>query len=314
MSAHLAVPQVTGDPNLPSTLSAAVMTELLRGRLGFDGVSITDALNMEAIPQGTGQVDAVLAALGAGVDLLLTAPDPAARKRIEQGLAEAASGGGLDIVRLGLATDRVRRLIDWRAGFDQPDLGVVGSAEHASLAVELARRSVTLVRDDDGRLPLRLDATARILAVQPIPTDQTPADTTSTVAPGLGAALRRRHLTVDEIVVAHAPSADEIRAVRAAALLSDLVIVGTTAALLEPAQAALVEVLLAAGPPVITVALRTPFDLAAYPASRTHLSTYGILAPSLEALAGALFGDAGFRGRLPAAIPGLYPTDHGLTL
>jgi len=314
MSAHLAVPQVTGDPDLPSTLSAAVMTDLLRRRLGFDGVSITDALNMEAIPQGSGQVDAVLAALEAGVDLLLTAPDRDARERIEHGLADAAAGRGLDLDRLGRSADRVRRLIGWRAGFDQPDLDVVGSAGHAALAAELARRSMTLVRDDEGHLPLRLDPTARILAVQPIPTDQTPADTSSTVAPGLAAALRRRHPTIDEIVVGHAPSSEEISAVRAAALRSDLVIVGTTAALLEPAQAALVAALLDAGPPVFTVALRTPFDLAAYPASRTHISTYGILAPSLEALADALFGDAGFGGRLPVAIPGLYPTGHGLTL
>ena len=70
--------------------------------------------------------------------------------------------------------------------------------------------------------------------------------------------------------------------------------------------------MLGAGKPVITVALRTPFDLAAYPASTTHVSTYGILQPSLDALADALFGGAGFPGRLPAAVPGLHPTGHGL--
>ena len=91
-----------------------------------------------------------------------------------------------------------------------------------------------------------------------------------------------------------------------------LIVVGTTAALGERGQAALVEALLAAGPPVVTVALRTPFDLAAYPLSRVHVSSYGLLPPSLEALGAGLFGRAGFPGRLPAAIPGLHPTGHGL--
>jgi beta-N-acetylhexosaminidase len=62
----------------------------------------------------------------------------------------------------------------------------------------------------------------------------------------------------------------------------------------------------------VTVALRTPFDLAAYPSSRVHVSAYGLLRPSLAALGAALFGSVGFPGRLPAAIPSMYPTGHGL--
>jgi beta-N-acetylhexosaminidase len=314
MSAHVAVPQLTGDPGLPSTLSRAVMTDLLRGSLGFDGVSITDALNMEAIPQGSGQVEAVLAALEAGVDLLLTAPGDAARDRIERGIADGAAAGILDGEQLRRSAVRVRALADWLASFDDPSIDVVGSPAHRALAEELAARSITLVRDDDRRIPLRLAADARIAAIMPTPTDQTPADTSSTVPAGLARALRRRHAAVDEFVVAHAPTDDEIASVRAAAAAHDVVVVGTTAALLEPRQAALVDALLAseAGTRVVTVALRTPFDLAAYPASRTHLSTFGILGPTLDALADVLFGQAPATGRLPAGVPGLHPTGHGL--
>jgi beta-N-acetylhexosaminidase len=313
MSAHLAVPQITGDPGLPSTLSEAVMTDLLRRRLGFDGVSITDALNMEAIPQGAGQVDAVLAALAAGVDLLLTAPDAAARDRIERGIAAAAAAGVLDGERVRRSADRVRELAGWLAGFDQPDLSVVGCAEHRAIAAELAARSITLVRDGDVRIPLRPAAGARIAAIMPAPTDQTPADTSSTVPPGLARALRGHHGAVDEFIVGHAPTDNEITAVQAAVADHDIVIVGTTAALIEPRQASLVEATLAAARgAVVTIALRTPFDLAAYPASRTHLSTYGILEPSLDALADVIFGLAPAVGRLPAAVPGLHPTGHGI--
>jgi beta-N-acetylhexosaminidase len=312
MSAHLAVPSLTGDPELPSTLSKAVMNRLLREELGFDGVSITDALDMRALAQGPNQVLDVLAALRAGVDLLLTAPDPEARARIESGLRHAAKRGLVDPGAARSSAGRVLALRQWLAGFDQPELAVVGSAAHAGLAIELAARALTLVRDDDMLLPLDLQPTDRIAAIMPLPTDQTPADTSSTVAPGLAAALRAHHQAVDEIVVSHAPSADEIAEVRGRVGDHRLIVVGTTAALAEPGQAALVSALLTAGPPVVTVALRTPFDLSAYPRSRVHVSSYGLLPPSLEALGAALFGRAGFPGHLPAAIPGLGPTGHGL--
>jgi beta-N-acetylhexosaminidase len=312
MSAHLAVPQVTGDPDLPSTLSTEVMTRLLRDRLGFGGVSITDALDMRALAQGPNQVLDVLAALRAGVDLLLTAPDPEARERIESGLAHAAARGFVDDDNARRSAGRLDELRTWLSSFDQPDIGVVGCVEHHGLAKELAARSMTLVRDDDNRLPLRLGPEARVAAIMPRPTDQTPADTSSTVTPGLAAALRGRHPRVDEHIVAHSPAPAEIAAVREAVLGHDLLVVGTTAAILEPAQAALVEALLSTGRPLVTVALRTPFDLAAYPGSRTHVSTYGILPPTLEALADSLFGESGFTGRLPAAISGLHPTGHGI--
>jgi beta-N-acetylhexosaminidase len=312
MSAHLGVPALTGDPALPSTLSPRIMSGLLRDELGFAGVSITDALDMRALAQGPNQILDVLAALRAGVDLLLTGPDPEARARIESGLAHAAARGLLDEERLRAAAGRVAALRSWLDGFPQPELAVVGCPEHADLADELARRSITLVRDDAGLLPLRLPPGARVAAIQATPTDQTPADTSSAVAPGLAAALAERFGAVEEHVVAHAPSADEIAAVRAAVADHGLVVVGTTAALTVPGQAALVDALLGLEAPLVTVALRAPFDLAAYPRSRTHVATYGILPPTLRALAAALAGEAPFEGRLPAAIPGLHPTGHGI--
>src|SRR4029079_17168890 len=83
MSAHLALPGLTDEDTLPATLSRRVMTGLLRDKLGFDGVSITDALDMQALHQGPTLVLDVLAALRAGVALLMTAAVGDGRARIE---------------------------------------------------------------------------------------------------------------------------------------------------------------------------------------------------------------------------------------
>jgi beta-N-acetylhexosaminidase len=304
MSAHIAVPALTGDPTLPATLSGEVMDRLLRSELGFDGVSISDALDMRALAQGAEQAAQIEAAVTAGVDLLLCAADRDAQARIETALLFAVAADRF----VGAALETSRRRIDalraWlsTAG-PPPDLDVVGSAEHRALSRELAERSITLARG-----PLEhLAADATILAVMPQPTDLTPADTSSTVVPGLSRALRTRFITVKEIVVGIAPTEAEIAAVRALAAGVDAVVIGTIDAIRQPAQAELVRVVAASGPRTIAVALRTPWDVALYPADVPAICTYSILPDSLDALTAALASAITPSGRLPVAVPGFAP-------
>jgi beta-N-acetylhexosaminidase len=314
MSGHFAVPALTGADDVPATLAREVMSDLLRGELGFGGVTITDALDMKALDQGPNQVLDVLAALRAGVDLLLLATDPVGRERVTEGLRYAARRGLVDREAVRCSLERVETLRRGLAPLAErrPDLAAVGSADHQALSREVATRAVTLVRDEAGLLPLRLGPGERILAVMPRPVDLTPADTSSAIEPGLAAALRAVHDSVDEIVVEREPDEATIAAVRGLAAEARAVIVGTIAAEPGSGQARLVEALLATGRPVVTAALRTPWDLLAYPASVTHLATYSILPHALEALAGVLVGRARPGGRLPVPIGELYPVGHGL--
>jgi beta-N-acetylhexosaminidase len=203
---------------------------------------------------------------------------------------------------------RVRSLRRWLGGFDDPPMSVVGCPEHAAIARELAARSLTLVRDDAGLLPLRVGSEARIGVVTPAPRDLTPADTSSYVTPTLAAALRAHHGAVDEVVTSHPPAPGEIAALRKRAADWAVIVIGTINAGPGSAQVDLVETLSEAGAPVVTVALRTPWDLASYPRSTTHACTYSIHRESMDALAAALFGASGrpaeaFPGRLPVRLP-----------
>jgi beta-N-acetylhexosaminidase len=173
---------------------------------------------------------------------------------------------------------------------------------------------VTIVRDDARLLPLDPARVRRALAVMPRPRDLTPADTSSYVEPGLAAALRAVLPAVEEVVTGHPPSEADIVAVADRARVADLVVVGTINASFDPAQASLVEAVLATGRPVVTVALRAPFDLASYPAAATHLATYSILPESLAVLADIVVGRRQPFGHLPVAIPGLHPRGHAVGL
>lgn len=306
MMGHYGLPTVTGRSDLPTSLSEEVVGSLLRGELGFAGVVITDALDMGAVAQGVGQVVDAIAALRAGVDLLLTTPDAAGQARLRAGLDLAVSRRLLEPERLTASRERVAGLRRALAGFPRPGLEVVGCADHLRLASEVARQSVTLVRDTENTLPLQ--PSGRLAAVMPRPSDLTPADTSSTVPPLLAEALRRHHPDVTEVVTQPTPTSRDISGARAAVEAADAAVVGTISA--GPEQASLVESVLSVGTPTVTVALRTPFDLAAYPRAPAHLCTYSIVGASMQALADVLFGVSEPGGSLPAAIPGLYGRGH----
>ncbi len=310
MTGHFALPDQSDD--LPTSLSAAVLRDLLRGQLRFDGVTVSDALDMHALAQGSAQIIDAVAALRAGEDVLLGTADESALERLEEGLTQAQRRGLIDADDDAAAEGRLDDLRRWLGGYDQPPIDVVGCGEHQALAAELARRSITLVRNDDGLLPLKPAADARIAVVQSTPADLTPADTSSTVPPALTSALRRRLASVEEILLPAVPGQADLARLGERLASFDLVVLGTFSAHLQPAQAALAAAVLASGKPTVTVALRTPWDLVAYPSARSHVCSYGILPPSMEALAAALLGEAPFVGRLPVEIAGLYPRGHGL--
>jgi beta-N-acetylhexosaminidase len=317
MSGHVEVPGLSrpGDPaGVPATLSRTILCDVLRDELGFRGLAITDALDMKALPQGDAPESTVVRALRAGIDLLLCAPGEDDRLRMEAELGHAAASGVIAEDALAASLARQETLRRWLGSIDQPDLSVVGSEGHRSLAAEVARRAITLVRNEAGLLPLRLPADAQIAAIMPAPRDLTPADTSSTVPPALADALRRHHPRVDAFVTGQPPSDAEIASLAAHAPDFDLLVVGTISASLDRAQAELVRALRATGRPVVWVALRTPWDLAVDASAPTYACSYGIHRPSLDALADVLFGVAPASGRLPVEIAGLHPRGHGLTL
>ena len=99
------------------------------------------------------------------------------------------------------------------------------------------------------------------------------------------------------------PAAADVRGLLSRLATYDLVIVGTINAGAAPGQRALVKALMARGTPLVVVALRLPYDLAAFPRVPTFACTYSILPPSMDALADALWGRTRFEGRLPVTIP-----------
>ncbi|GAA3123727.1 glycoside hydrolase family 3 protein [Streptosporangium carneum] len=138
MTAHVRVPALTGAA--PATLSSTALTSLLRGEMGYDGVVITDALDMHAITESVGLAGGAVLSLAAGADLLCLGPIPTEEdvRRIIDEIVAAVGDGRLPAARLEAAAERVNRL---RAWFGSPQ---TGQAEESVIGLTAARRAVTL--------------------------------------------------------------------------------------------------------------------------------------------------------------------------
>ncbi|MER7205527.1 glycoside hydrolase family 3 N-terminal domain-containing protein [Streptosporangium sp. NPDC000239] len=138
MTAHVRVPSVTGTE--PATLSAAALGGLLRGELGYDGVIVTDALDMHAITESVGLAGGAVLSLAAGADLLCLGPLPTQQdvRAIVDEIVAAVLDGRLPAERLEASAARVAKLRSW-FGSSQPE-----RAEESMIGLTAARRAVTL--------------------------------------------------------------------------------------------------------------------------------------------------------------------------
>ncbi|TMC68333.1 MAG: glycoside hydrolase family 3 protein, partial [Chloroflexi bacterium] len=302
MSAHIVVPALDATPELPVTLSRAVMTDLLRNTLGFDGLVVTDDLEMGAL-KSIGEPGAGLRALQAGADYLLFRFDESAQLEGHRLITDTVRSGSLSSARLEQSVRRVvdakRRfgILDGRRDQSAPDL-----VANARTALELARGATTLLRNR-GVLPLR----GRILAVAPTNADISFFAGQATLGSVVAA---KRADALSESLPLH-PSGSEIDRVVSASRAADVVVVGTTNLFAYPEQIELVKAL-AKEKPVAVVALRGPYDIVSVPEIPAYLCAYDSREPSLIAAAEILLGERKPSGSLPAEIPGVFSLGAGM--
>ncbi len=293
MTAHIRFPALDGSGD-PATLSAPILGGLLRGELGFDGVIISDAMNMAAIRDHYGVAEGCVRSIIAGADLV----EPLMREReVAAALAAAAASGRLPMGRLDDAARRVLRLRrGLAAGATAGDADATQEA-HAALVRRVARAGVTLLDGPAGvphgeEMRFRRDAAMGVIEFTLDYGSRAEAGGAGGVASSpLLAAFRERFpaargMTLDGMLP---PTAERERA---AALVRgcDALVIGTRDAHLHAVQAAARDALLrlhasgGAGRPTAVVSLRAPYDLAGL-AGVARVAAYGDEPDALAAAA-----------------------------
>lgn len=333
MTAHIVVPALDpakewpGDETgVPATLSKPIMTDVLRGELGYKGVIVTDALEMVGVRKKyndkygapAGDAEVAVKAILAGADQLILPPEPDVQFKA---VVDAVKSGRIPERRINESVARVLLFKLKHGVLTKPFVDVnkvmkvVGTPDSLAKAQAVTDKTTTVIKNDAGVLPLSAGPRNVLVTGWGV-------STTQTVAGKIAA--RGATTTVRETGAAPADTAIADAVAKASA--NDLTVVLTMkaadAAVTDPAgqQAKLVNALIATGKPVITVAVRDPYDVSRYNAAATNLATYSYTGVALESLVKVMFGEAKPAGKLPVDIPvfgdtatTLYPFGHGLS-
>lgn len=320
MTAHLMVPALD-DSGDPATLSRPILTGILRERLGYDGVVVTDSLGMEGVRTKYGDDRVPVLALKAGVDQLLNPPD---LDLAFNAVLAAVRGGELTEARLDASILRILRLKAKLGLFRAPYVSrdgvdrTVGVRGHLRAAGRIAERTTTLLVNEGRLLPLSRRRHPKVLVVGADPAS--PSGTTGPPTGVLASALTGLGFTATPLPTGTAPTPAAIARAVAAARDADAVVVLTYNVTAGSGQKTLVEQLMATGRPVVAVAIRNPYDVAHLPSVPAFLAAYSWTDVELLAAARVIAGRVKPRGRLPVPVQRaddprqvLYPIGHGLT-
>jgi len=319
MTAHLVIPALDPGPAMPATLSERISTDLLKQELGFDGLVVTDAMNMGGLRHHYGDGEAAVRAFSAGADLILF---PSSIQRAFVGLREALGQGRISRSRLDRS---VRRILEVKAGLglhqgyrsylsaiDQQ----VGAPEQLESSQRIMDRAITLVRDENDVLPFSPGPDARVVLLTLLD-ERRPRESRGAA---FMAEFRRRHRRTQHLEVFPDVSVQKSDSIEDLAEGADYLVVGTyirSAANkgelgLSPGQMRLLERLSRIRGPAAFVLFGSPYLLPLVSQLPTYVVAYDDYPGAELAAVKSILGETPFRGKLPVSLPDLYPVGHGI--
>lgn len=332
MIAHLEVPAIEGQHALPATLSGSIVQGLLEKQLGFGGLVITDAMDMGALIHGFGVDSSAIRAVDAGADILLI---PLDEDRTVEAIVAAVKSGRLSEARIDMSVQKILAA-KWSVGVSDNRLvdperiqEAVATPEHLLLAKEVARKSITVLKND-SILPFPRFNHKKILNVVITDAEQsrTEINRTSNQWPNeptgdyFNAQLRKRYGNLSTYRIDPSANRLDFDSVRYLAKRADLILCsifskahsGSGQFGLPKEIVACVQSLFALNHPVVLIAIGSPYVLSAFPDPSASICSYSDAEISSEATAEILFGEVPSRGKLPVTVPGKFAYGSGLEL
>ncbi len=319
MTAHIHVPALDPSPHMPATLSPIIISELLRKKWGFNGLIVTDAMEMGGITELYSPEEAAILAVKAGVDCLLL---PLETEKVIDALAEEVRAGGISEKRIDESVRRILRAkaelgLHKKKNVDVKTLTrVLASKGHIKQAKKAFEASVTLVKNGQNIVPVT--GGDKKIAVFSLSSDRGDFFAgkifTEEVKERYPEAMEfyADAFTGDEFIrqaVEESKEAD----LRIITLFSRLYS-GKGSVGLNERHIELINGLAGDEVPLIVISFGSPYFIKHFPDVDACICAYRKADSAQRAAARALFGEIGFQGRLPVSIPGLYPVGHGIIM
>jgi len=333
MVAHLEVPSVDSIPGLPASLSAQTVTGLLRTDLGFDGLIVTDAMEMRGILKGYSIGESAVRAVKAGVDIVLIPADETVASRA---IIDAVRSGELTESRIDASVTRILSAkshlgLDRERFSDLNAIGnLVGSNDHVTLAREVARKGITVVKNEGGLIPLRPSAGDMIGVLIVGDSEEGRTDVnrpgSQLTNEAYGAyflqLVRQRVPGLQVHRVNPALHKAHLDSVLAETRKYDVLVIGLYAKVrgstgktdLPDNLEQMVGKYPQSGQRVFVISFGNPYILRKLPGVQVAMCAYSDSEVMVESAVEALFGEIGISGQLPVTIPGYAPFKQGIDI
>ncbi|HKD04050.1 MAG TPA: glycoside hydrolase family 3 N-terminal domain-containing protein [Terriglobales bacterium] len=343
MTAHVTVPALDANANRVATTSPAVVTDLLRGQLGFRGIAVTDALDMAGLTRlyGSDVGRAAVETFKAGNDVLLI---PADLDMSYRDMVDAVRKGEISMARLDAS---VLKILEAKASVGLPkarlvDVGAlaakVGRPENVARGQQVADDAVTLVRDNGKVLPLKQSGTVKgelpYQRVEEAHNAVVAVVFSDDVRTEMGRMLERQLKArvpdanvfyVDPRIAGPMTGAVLAAVSEAKAVIAAVYVVPTagkaskgagglvnTVAIAEAPATLLEKILDQAPEKTVVLAMGSPYLAQGFPTLQNYLCTFSNETVSEVSVVKALFGEIAIRGRLPVTIPDVAQRGAGI--
>lgn len=314
MTAHIAVPALDA-PDVPATLSSAVLTKLLREELGFHGLIVTDALEMGGIAKGFSTGQAAVRALEAGADVLVMPSDPEAAL---SAVLAAVQQGRLSRKRVEESVTRILTAKQ-RLGLDRGHLVKVNAIakkvnlpESNQRAQEIADRAITLIKNERDLIPLRNPSKTCFWGLSENPSSTQGQTFIQEIRKRIpGAEIGLIDASMEEASLdKEAGKANSCESVVLAAFVT--VSAYRSGIGLSGGLPKFVATVIGSGKPVALIALGSPYLLRNFSKASACLAAFSTVVPSEIAVVKTIFGEVPISGRLPVTIPELARYGDGI--
>jgi len=301
MTAHIYFPAIEPRKEVPATLSNNVLAGLLRKELGFEGLIITDCMEMKAIASSFGTIEGSVMSIEAGSDMILVSHSLDKQKAAIKAVVKAVKEGRITEKRINQSVLRILKLKRKRIGLEGPpisDYRKINKKIKDEIAYQISREGVTLVKDKDNLIPIDKLNNKKILVID------FPLDKLSVAGNNAeNKNLLVNFLRAEGIKVEHHTFLEGSNRLSLLDLLEgiDLVIICSFNAIHNPYQIKIIKKLHAINIPFIVLSVN-PYDLQVFPEVSTFLTTYDYSPFNLQVASEIIVGKYKAQGILPVTL------------
>jgi len=321
MIAHLAFPEIEKEPFVPASLSKSIVDGLLINELGFDGLIVTDALNMQGITKHFSTEEVALKCVNAGIDLILM---PQGEELTISTIETAVKNGTISVDRIDRSVTKILNAKKWLKLYDNKLVdvskisSVVNNSDAQSLSQQIADESITLVKNSSKTLPFKKSSNPDKVVVVSLNNgnDKVNSDffsnefnpktsgyfsnvTTFDLSGEIAAEETVNYILENNFETVVIPVYAKVK-----------IMTGTVG--LPKSQLDLINTLVAKGKKVIVISYGNPYLIQGFPGVDSYICAYGDSEASIRGSLKAIFGDINFKGKLPVSISDDFKFGTGL--